>query len=529
MLMLHDFRVRQRDFLLEISRAITAQLDLSEVLRLVLNASVVMLSGEVGLIALRELNGEYRVRATIGIDADKIDRLNEQLEGLVSAPADGLDTAQVNEKMRQMATALHPTLKQSIALPFIMAGEPLGLLIVFRAYRGNATPDDLQILQSFADQAAIAVQNAQLYAGINQERRRLAAILQNSADGVMILDPNLCILSFNRALERITAWDAEDVVGLHTSNIIRWENEDTRDVEQCIAMGWPYRSLDDNNKHVDPTQNTLYVEGDIIRKDDVRLGVGITYAPLITRNGHITNIIANVRDITNFRKAQEMQSMFVSTVSHELRTPITLIKGYAETLSRTDVQWNESAVRDGLSVISEESDRLNSLVNNLITASKLQARQGLDVNLDPARMDDVAMRSVERFQNQVTKHTLTTHFPPDFPVVEGDEVRIRQVIDNLLSNAIKYSPDGGTIEVGGKFDNEHIMIYVRDEGIGMTETERERLFERFYRVDNALSRKTEGTGLGLYLSRAIVEAHGGTIDVESKPGRGSTFYFKLPR
>ena len=535
MLTLHDFRVRQRDFLLEITRAITGQLDLGEVLRLVLNASVVMLSGEVGLIALREPSGRYRVRATLGIDNQYIDRLNLLLEDFMSDVPESMSSERISEKMRAMATALHPSLKQSVALPLIMAGEPSGLLIVFRANRGNPTPDDLQVLQSFADQAAIAVHNARLYAGIDQERRRLAAILQHSADGVMILDTGLNIVSFNTALERITAWDAVDAVGFHVSDVIRWNSDEINDVEQFVTQGWPYQPVDgavpiDNDPDsYDDEPQTLYVEGDIVRRDGVTVAVGITYAPLLARSGHLTNVIANVRDITNFRKAQEMQSMFVSTVSHELRTPITLIKGYAETLSRSDVTWNKDVVQDGLAVISEESDRLNGLVDNLITASKIQARKSMEVNMDATHLDQVAARAVERFQKRTTKHTLQLNFMPDFPTIEADEVRIRQVIDNLLSNALKYSPEGGVIEVGGAYDDASVTLYVRDEGIGMTPTEQEHLFERFYRVDNFLSRKTEGTGLGLYLSQAIVNAHGGQIAVDSKPGRGSTFHFTLER
>jgi signal transduction histidine kinase len=535
MLTLHDFRVRQRDFLLEISRAITAQLDLGEVLRLVLNASVVMLASEVGLIALREMSGRYRVRATLGIDNEHIGRLNLLLEDFVSDVPDSITAERINDKLREIATSLHPSLKQSIALPLTTAGEPSGLLIVFRAYRGSATPDDLQVLQSFADQAAIAVHNAQLYAGIDQERRRLAAILQHSADGVMILDADLNIVSFNTALERITAWDAAAAFGLHVANVIRWDNDNINDVTQFVAQGWPYNpvqgatTITTESTEADDEPQTLYVEGDIVRRDGVTLAVGITYAPLLARTGHLTNVIANVRDITNFRKAQEMQNMFVSTVSHELRTPITLIKGYAETLSRSDVTWNKDVVRDGLAVISEESDRLNGLVDNLITASKIQARQSIEINLDATHLDQVAARAVERFQTRTTRHTLQLNFMAGFPTIEADEVRLRQVIDNLLSNALKYSPDGGIIEVSGAYNDDSVTIYVRDQGIGMTQSEQEHLFERFYRVDNFLSRKTEGTGLGLYLSQAIVNAHGGTIAVDSQPGQGSTFYFSLAR
>lgn len=523
--MLHDFRVRQRDFLLEISRAMTAQLDLGEVLRLILNASVIMLAGEVGLVALRELSGQYRIRATMGLDAEQIDMLNGQLEDLIAKGDGGQQTERISARMRRMAVALDPRFQQTIALPFVMHGEPLGLLIVFRAYRGSATPDDIQVLQSFADQAAIAVYNAQLYAGIDQERRRLAAILENSADGVMILDAQLHILSFNRAMERISGWTSHEAIDLPLGDVIRWARQDLGNLEAAIAAGWPIQPLEDD---IANPERTLYVEGDLQRADQSILGVGITYAPLMAR-GRLVNIIANVRNITNFRRAQDMQQMFISTVSHELRTPITLIKGYASTLNRPDVQWNPEVMRDSLTVIEEEADRLNQLVDNLITASKLQARRTLDILPDTAYLDEVAQRSVERFQTQTHRHQILLNFPSDFPAVNADTVRIRQVIDNLVSNAIKYSPEGGKIEVGGSFDADHITIYVQDEGIGISAPDRERLFERFFRVDNALSRKTEGTGLGLYLSKAIVEAHGGHIDVDSAPGKGARFTFRLPR
>jgi signal transduction histidine kinase len=138
-------------------------------------------------------------------------------------------------------------------------------------------------------------------------------------------------------------------------------------------------------------------------------------------------------------------------------------------------------------------------------------------------------RVVERFKTQSDKHHFTVTFPSDFPVIQADEGRLRRVLDNLLSNAVKYSPNGGTIEVGGQASDTAVTVFVRDEGVGISHSEQEHIFDRFYRVDGTLSRKTQGTGLGLYLAKAIVEAHNGTIDVESQPGKGSTFYFSLPR
>lgn len=526
MLALLDFRVRQRDFLLEISRAITAQLDLSEVLRRVLNASIVMLAGQVGVIALRDANGVYRIRATMGVDAARVPALNEQLRELLHTALETKDYTVFDAKLREMAEALDSKLVQTFALPLVIAGETQGLLIVFRSNRGNATPDDIQVLQSFADQAAIAMQNAQLYERIDQERKRLAAMVQNSADGVMILDANLNIVSFNRALERMTAWKAVDVVGLNLDEVFVWKRVDKGDLRKALAQGWPYQSP--NDPTLDMSAETVYVEGDMLRRDGLMLSIGIRYAPLFSADGELTNVIANVRDITNFRQAQEMQNIFISTVSHELKTPVALIKGHAATLRRDDVVWDAVMVRDYSGVIEEEADRLTGLIENLLTASKLQAGSGTQLNTGDVRLDRLAEHVVERFNTQTKNHKFVLDFPPDFPSVQGDAVQLRQVIDNLLGNAIKYSPDGGEIRIGGSAENDTVSVYVRDQGVGLREVDQDRIFERFFRVDGALSRKTQGTGLGLYLSKAIIEAHGGTIRVESQPGKGATFTFTLP-
>ncbi len=526
MLALLDFRVRQRDFLLEISRAITAQLDLSEVLKRVINASVVMLSGQVGLIALRDASGAYRIRATLGVESSRVPFLNEQLKEMLEMASETHEYAAFDSKLRETAEALDPRLVQTFALPLVIAGEARGLLIVFRANRGTATPDDIQVLQSFADQAAIAVSNAQLYERIDQDRKRLAAIVQHSADGVLMLNANLEIVSFNRALERMTAWKAADVVGLPLDEVITWKRVDKGDLRESLDAGWPFRSRD--NTGGDVSEEMVYVEGDLLRRDGLTLSVGIRYAPLLNADGELTNVIANVRDITKFKQAQEMQNIFISTVSHELKTPVALIKGHAATLRREDVTWDADIVREYSAVIEEESDRLTALIENLLTASKIQAHQTMQLNQDEdVRLDHLAEQAVERFKSQSGRHSFKLNFDDDFPPVPGDSVRLRQVIDNLLNNAIKYSPDGGLIEVGGCADDVSVSVYVRDEGVGISEADSEHIFERFYRVDGTLTRKTQGTGLGLYLSKAIIEAHGGTMRVESEPGQGATFIFTL--
>jgi signal transduction histidine kinase len=217
----------------------------------------------------------------------------------------------------------------------------------------------------------------------------------------------------------------------------------------------------------------------------------------------------------------------VSVVSHELKTPVALIKGYAETLRREDADWDRETMQESLGVIAEEADHLTHLIDSLLEASRIQAG-GLKLEPTDVHMPRLAERIVAGVQTQTRVHTFELDFPPDFPPVWGDPERLREVMSNLVSNAVKYSPDGGTVWVGGRIDQTGATMYVADQGMGIPPEEQSRIFDRFHRVESGLHRSTEGTGLGLYLVKAIVEAHGGRVWVESAPGRGSIFIFTLP-
>ncbi len=456
------------------------------------------------------------------------------LEDILDDSRTGLDLDALDRKMRLVARRLDLRLRQVLALPMSMGSTILGLIFVFRVYQSETTANDRQVFQSFADQAAIAVHNARLYENIREEQQRLAAILEYSADGLMILDSRQIIQRFNRALSRMSGWSEEAAVGqLHDAVIVFKSVDYGEPLGAALAHGWPHNPSGSGAGGTGGTTpaagNALYVQGELLRPDGSLLSVGVTYAPLRDERGDLRNVIVTVGDITHFRRTEEAQSTFISVVSHELKTPVALIKGYAETLSRDDARWDMATIRQSLAVITDEADRLSGLIENLLAASRLQADGMRLTHIDDVDLADVARRAVERFRTQTQKHSLHADFPPGFPAIQGDEGRLRQVMDNLLGNAIKYSPQGGQIQVSGTFDPERVTVTITDQGIGLPKDEQDRIFERFYRVDSTLSRKTQGTGLGLYLSRAIIEAHGGTIQVASEPGKGAAFSLTLPR
>ncbi len=448
------------------------------------------------------------------------------LKGLRYSPGEEQEVIpELTQRLQRVAQEADIGVTQVLRLPMMSGDTLIGMIYVFQAGKYHISTDAANLLQSFADQAAIAVKNARLYQEVIDEKQRLDAILEQSGDGIMILDRQLGIARFNPALGRMIGWDANEAVGRPHREVVKWHTLRTElTLETALANGWPL-----------PGAVQLYVEGELKRKPEGFITLGITYAPLLNNRGVMTNIIANVRDLTRYREEEELQKTFISVVSHELKTPVSIIKGYAGTLRRPDAEWPSSVQQEYGAVIEEEADRLNELIDNLLEASRLQSGSFKLELRDEVSLPKLSADAVKRFESQTAVHEFSLHFSDDFPAVTGDERRLTQVFNNLVNNAIKYSPDGGNIDITGHVHGEYVTVSVRDEGIGIPNHQQHRIFKKFSRLDNALSRKTEGTGLGLFLTKAIIEAHGGSIwfnsNGTSNGGNrpGTTFTFSLPR
>jgi PAS domain S-box-containing protein len=227
------------------------------------------------------------------------------------------------------------------------------------------------------------------------------------------------------------------------------------------------------------------------------------------------------------REANRLKTELLANVSHELRTPLASIKGYCtSTLRFYDKLSNEEKI-DYLREINRASDRLTELVENLLELSRLEDA-GLKIDKELTKIGPVIAAAVEDIRRKAEEHQLVTRVAKPLPMVEADPRRLRQVMDNLLSNAVKYSPQGTKVTVLCEAKGREMVVGVRDEGVGIAPEEEARIFERFYQVAMAGGGKPSGTGLGLTICKRIVEAHGGRIWVESKVGKGSTFYFAIP-
>jgi signal transduction histidine kinase len=275
--------------------------------------------------------------------------------------------------------------------------------------------------------------------------------------------------------------------------------------------------------------NVVQAEGWITARDGRRRYIQNTYTIQRDTHGIMLGAIANVRDITQQKIESEMQNTFISVISHELKTPVSIIRGYAEILSRPDMQLPTDQVHSFGQIIIEEADRLTHEINSLLEVSRIQLN-AIPLEITQWALAPLIEQVTNRLQGQALQQGITfeIRIPADLPDIQADRERTRLVCENLITNAIKYSPDGGIVRIQARSDNGLAIISVTDHGIGIPLEEQNRVFDRFYRVDNRLRRETQGFGLGLFLAKMIVEAQHGQIWVESRPNHGSRFSFSLP-
>ncbi len=373
-------------------------------------------------------------------------------------------------------------------------------------------------LRLFIAHFAAGLRSALKWQSMIKEQRRLAAIFQHSAEGILTVDTALRIIDFNPAMERLTGWCENEVLGRFYYEVLRPKDRQGNDLG---LQGSPILQAFAG-------QTVVNREMVISTRDRQHFDVSVTASCVRSSKGEPTSGILTVRDITRERQQEEQRSTFISVISHELQTPIAIIKGYASTLARADATFDRESLHSRLQAVEEEADRLNKLVGNLLYASRIQAG-GLQMELAPLDLSNLVQNVARRLQVKSPGVTATVNLPPNLPTVMADRDRIEEVLENLLDNAVKYSPDKGVVTVACRVTGEEVIVNVNDTGMGISLREQEQIFDRFYRAGNGKTRSLQGAGLGLYICRAIVEAHGGRIWVESALHQGSTFLFSLPR
>lgn len=407
---------------------------------------------------------------------------------------------------REWARSLGVT--SMLSVPLQVENQTLGVIHVLnKRSQQPFTEEDLALLNLLASQAAMILQNSRLHTAINNERHRLRTILRSLASAAIVLDRQQRIMLCNPVAEYLFSLREEEVLGRSLEEVLPRE-----EILQALT------ALPEETK-AEPPEITLTSPVEVILQ--------IQVTDLRNERGEVLGKVIVFNDITHLRKVDQLKTEFVSTVSHELRTPLTSIKAFTATLLR-DVEFDRETQKEWLKIIDSECDRLTRLINDLLSISRIESGRALEMEWKRVDLPQVIGKVLDQQRAYSTRHNLVYEGPASL-IVEADEDKVIQILTNLVNNAIKYSPRGGLVRVKAVDNRDFAQVSVTDQGSGIRPDHLPKIFDKFYQVDSSSTRKVGGTGLGLYLTRHLVEAHGGKIWAESELNRGSTFTFTLPK
>jgi PAS domain S-box-containing protein len=377
-----------------------------------------------------------------------------------------------------------------------------GVLAVYSQRPRSWREEEVEALAALAGNASAVLSNAELYQRVAIERERSYAILSNIADGIVAVDREGQVVLWNEAAEAITGVPAAAALGRTSLEVLQRE--------LASDEGWAGERLM------------------AIQRGGDEVTLSLTEAVMRDPVGAVSGRIFAFRDVSSERIVEQMKTDFVSTVSHQLRAPLTSIYGFAETLLRRDVLFGQAERETFLQYIASEAQRLTTIVDTLLSVARLEAGD-LHVELVPTDLRDVVSEVVTNVRHGagVNGHHFVLHLPEEPLAASADREKLGQILTNLLDNAVKFSPNGGTVTVEAHRRAGRVEVRVVDEGQGIPEDERERIFTKFHRTDSS-PRGQSGAGLGLFIARGLVRAMGGRIWVDSAEGGGSSFAFELP-
>ena len=354
---------------------------------------------------------------------------------------------------------------------------------------------------------------------LSKERNKLETIVQSIGDGVFVVDRDLNIILFNPKACQISGFSEKEVLGKKYDEVLKFifESDPKKIDDRFIKDAIKTKKIQEMNNH------SL-----LVTKKNVKIPFAASAAPLINEEGQVTGCVVVFRDITKDREIDIMKTEFVSIASHQLKTPLTGIKWMTELLLRCGL--NEEQVEFAQSA-HDSTNRMIKLINELLDVSHIETGRKFDIRKEKTDIIALLNAILEEINENARKKDILIEKSKGTPaelMVDIDISKVRQVFTNLIDNAIKYSKQGDRIEVSCVKDEAEVIFFVRDTGIGIPQKQQKRLFEKFFRADNAVLSETDGTGLGLYIAKAIVEAHNGKVWFDSAENKGTTFYIKLP-
>jgi PAS domain S-box-containing protein len=385
----------------------------------------------------------------------------------------------------------------------------IGVLHAFNKRHGeDFNEEDVRLLERMARNVGSIIANLQLYREVQKERDEFKSTFESLTAGLILVSPDGRISQMNASARAIFGV-GDDIVGQQAKDVIK--NDVIQEVFRITGKGDEI-ARQEITVTIAGAERSYEVQAALVRAED----------------GKDLGVVAIFMDITDIKAIDKMKSSFVAMASHELRTPLTAIKGFVSTLIIDD-EFNPEERREFYGIIDQECDRLTRLINDLLNTARIDAQESLKPHYTNVAIRALLDKVVMLQRQTTTRHTIVLDAPAEMPIIVGDEDKMDQIFTNLLNNAIKYSPGGGQITVHATNEGDSLLFGIEDQGLGIPKDHLVKVFDKFHRVNNEDNRKIYGTGLGLFLVRHLVETvHLGKIWVDSEPGKGSTFWFRIP-
>lgn len=355
--------------------------------------------------------------------------------------------------------------------------------------------------------------------GETRDKARLEALLASIGEGVIAVDEHGQINRINKAGLDMLGYKKEDVIHKHFTTTIQAAHDD----------GTNIRTADRPVAKVFLFGKTVHQRTNYIRQDGSILPVQVTVSPILFQGSPI-GAISIFRDLTLEIESDKMKSDFISVASHQLRTPLSAINIYTRMLEDGLAGEVNLQQKEFIKIILGSVDRMNELISTLLNITRIEAG-GIAVRLQKTNLPEALREMLDEVRPAVEakQQKLVSHIDEDVPEIQTDTLLVKEVYANLLSNAIKYTPNGGRIIVSLKQTENDIVFQVKDNGYGIPFAAQEYVFGKFFRASNAIVEETSGTGLGLYLTKTVVDSLEGEIWFKSVENKGSSFYFSLPK
>jgi PAS domain S-box-containing protein len=438
----------------------------------------------------------------------------QELEAAFGSELKELKDGTAALEFKNLWPAVPDTPDQSLSVPIKSHSKPFGLLTVYAPPGHEFKEEDIDFLHSSADLLGIAIDYADSRLELEEKSANLESIIDTAADGIIALDEFNSILSFNKAAENLFKISSDQAVGKNLSEFLLPEGDSgslRASRTRMIALSG---------------SGTIQLRGQ--RSDGSIFPIEAAMSHVKLAGSAISTCI--IRDITERREVERRVREFYSTVSHELRTPLTSIRGALGLMEGGLAGSLSPKATQLVKVARTESDRLIRLINDILDIQKIEADK-LRLKLKEVEAEMLVAAAADAIAGMALESRVEIKCNMNGAgKIICDEDRIFQVLTNLVANAVKYSADGSQVVVSlDTSDPNSVKFSVTDTGPGIAPEQVHKLFGRFQQLDASDSRQRGGTGLGLAITKAIVEQHGGTIGVESKVGKGSTFWFQLPR